>query len=102
VLVKYNFMGYELLTLGLCACYRKTAAFVSEWLGYTGIMKFSDPPSVTPIPEEGLLEVQLGEEIVIGCKASGVPHPIVTWSNEVQCLIQQFKRAYSYKRNKTE
>lgn len=40
------------------------------------------PPSVTPIPEEGLLEVQLGEEVVIGCKASGVPHPIVTWSNE--------------------
>jgi len=47
-------------------------------------MKFSDPPSVTPIPEAGLLEVQLGEEVVIGCKASGVPHPIVTWSNEVQ------------------
>ncbi|PNF43799.1 hypothetical protein B7P43_G09751 [Cryptotermes secundus] len=40
------------------------------------------PPSVTPIPEEGLLEVQLGEEVVMGCSASGVPHPIVTWSNE--------------------
>lgn len=44
----------------------------------------SDPPSVTPIPEEGLLEVQLGEEVVMGCSASGVPHPIVTWSNEVE------------------
>ncbi|GFG33162.1 hypothetical protein Cfor_03437, partial [Coptotermes formosanus] len=40
------------------------------------------PPSVTPIPEAGLLDVQLGEEVVIGCRASGVPHPIVTWSNE--------------------
>jgi len=61
-------------------------------------MKFSDPPSVTPIPEEGLLEVQLGEEVVIGCKASGVPHPIVTWSNEVQYLIQRFKRAQLVKK----
>jgi hypothetical protein len=60
-------------------------------------MTFSDPPSVTPIPEEGLLEVQLGDEVVIECKASGVPHPIVTWSKEVQYLIQQFKRTYSYK-----
>ncbi|KDR16344.1 protein amalgam-like [Zootermopsis nevadensis] len=40
------------------------------------------PPSVTTIPEDGLLEVQLGEEVLMGCKASGVPHPIVTWSNE--------------------
>lgn len=47
---------------------------------------FSDPPSVTPIPEDGLLEVQLGEDVVMGCKASGVPHPIVTWSNEVQLM----------------
>lgn len=74
-----------------------TATFGSKWLGYTGTMKFSDPPTVTPIPEEGLLEVHLGEEVEIGCKASGVPHPIVTWSNEVQYLIQQFKRTYSYK-----
>jgi hypothetical protein len=64
-----------------------TDAFGSESVGYIGIMKFSDPPSVTPIPADGLLEVQLGEEVVIGCKASGVPHPIVTWSNEVQYLI---------------
>ncbi|XP_069682731.1 protein amalgam-like [Periplaneta americana] len=40
------------------------------------------PPSVTPVPESGLVEVELGEEVVIGCKPSGVPHPIVTWSNE--------------------
>ena len=74
-----------------------TATFGSEWLGYTRTTKFSDPPSVTPFPEEGLLEVQLGEEVVIGCKASGVPQPIVTWSNEVLYLIQQFKIAYPYK-----
>jgi hypothetical protein len=74
-----------------------TAIFGSESVGYTGNMKFSDPPSVTTIPEEGLREVQLGDEVVIGCKASGVPHPIVTWSNEVKYLIQQFKTAYPYK-----
>lgn len=61
-----------------------TAVFGSECLVYIGTMKFSDPPSVTPVPEVGQLEVQLGEEVEIGCKASGVPHPIVTWSNEVQ------------------
>jgi hypothetical protein len=71
--------------------------FGSEWVGYAGTMKFSDPPSVTPIPEAGLLDVQLGEEVVIGCRASGVPHPIVTWSNEVQYLIKQFKIASPYK-----
>lgn len=74
----------------------------SKWMGYAKTIKFADPPSVTPDPEEGLLEVQLGEEVSIGCKASGVPHPIVTWSNEVQYLIQQFKITSPYKRNKTE
>jgi hypothetical protein len=57
---------------------------------------FSDPPSVTPIPEEGFLEVQLGEEVIMGCKASGVPHPIVTWSKEVQHLIQHFQNRFMW------
>ncbi|XP_075211729.1 neurotrimin-like [Lycorma delicatula] len=40
------------------------------------------PPSVSPIPETGELEVALQEEVVMRCTATGVPQPIITWSYE--------------------
>ncbi|PSN38652.1 hypothetical protein C0J52_21242 [Blattella germanica] len=48
---------------------------------------FSDPPSVTAIPDDGQLVVNIGDEVVMGCKVSGVPHPIVTWTNEGEELL---------------
>ncbi|XP_049947785.1 limbic system-associated membrane protein-like [Schistocerca serialis cubense] len=38
------------------------------------------PPSVTPIPEDGALEVRLGDNVRMECQAEGVPQPIVTWT----------------------
>nr|CAD7441440.1 unnamed protein product [Timema bartmani] len=39
------------------------------------------PPSVVPHPGTGLLEVQLGGDVDMGCEAKGVPKPIITWTN---------------------
>ncbi|XP_044766457.1 neogenin-like isoform X2 [Coccinella septempunctata] len=39
-----------------------------------------DPPSVSPFPPTGFLQVKLGEEVRISCTPSGVPYPIITWN----------------------
>ncbi|XP_017775167.1 PREDICTED: limbic system-associated membrane protein-like isoform X2 [Nicrophorus vespilloides] len=39
-------------------------------------------PSVEPDPINGFLEVKLGEEVRMSCKASGVPHPIISWTSK--------------------
>ncbi|XP_045462207.1 opioid-binding protein/cell adhesion molecule homolog isoform X2 [Harmonia axyridis] len=38
------------------------------------------PPSVSPFPPTGFLQVKLGEEVRISCTPSGVPYPIITWN----------------------
>ncbi|XP_054284253.1 neurotrimin-like [Macrosteles quadrilineatus] len=38
------------------------------------------PPHIKTMPEGGVLEVELGQEVVMGCIVTGVPPPIVTWS----------------------
>ncbi|KAJ9599429.1 hypothetical protein L9F63_010098 [Diploptera punctata] len=45
------------------------------------------PPSIITIPENGLIEVKLGDEVEMGCKATGVPHPVVTWSNDGEEIL---------------
>ncbi|XP_076376094.1 limbic system-associated membrane protein [Megalopta genalis] len=40
------------------------------------------PPTVHPVPENGKLEVNLGEEVVMACVAKGVPLPIISWKNK--------------------
>ncbi|XP_072755806.1 opioid-binding protein/cell adhesion molecule homolog isoform X2 [Anoplolepis gracilipes] len=40
------------------------------------------PPSVKTIPESGELEVNLGEEVHMQCKAKGVPTPVISWKME--------------------
>lgn len=46
-------------------------------------INFLDHPLVKPDPPSGFLEVKLGEEVKMSCKASGVPKPIVTWKHNV-------------------
>lgn len=41
------------------------------------------PPQVKTVPESGELEVELGNEVIMGCVVTGVPTPIVTWSFKV-------------------
>ncbi|CAG9764102.1 unnamed protein product [Ceutorhynchus assimilis] len=39
-------------------------------------------PSVEPFPITGFLQVKLGEEVRMSCRASGVPYPIITWTSK--------------------
>ncbi|CAG9855771.1 unnamed protein product [Phyllotreta striolata] len=39
-------------------------------------------PSVEPFPSNGFLQVKLGEEVRISCKAEGVPYPMITWTSK--------------------
>lgn len=41
------------------------------------------------IPEIGIVEVKLDDEVDIACKSSGVPEPIINWSHKVR-LLQLF------------
>ncbi|XP_076280833.1 limbic system-associated membrane protein isoform X4 [Lasioglossum baleicum] len=41
-----------------------------------------DPPTVHSVPENGKLEVHLGEEVDMACVAKGVPLPIISWKNK--------------------
>ncbi|XP_076264873.1 neurotrimin-like [Rhynchophorus ferrugineus] len=40
------------------------------------------PPSVEPFPLSGFLQVKLGEEVRMSCKADGVPYPLISWSSK--------------------
>ncbi|XP_030752810.1 neurotrimin-like [Sitophilus oryzae] len=40
------------------------------------------PPSVEPFPLTGFLQVKLGEEVRMSCKADGVPYPLITWTRK--------------------
>ncbi|XP_076280807.1 limbic system-associated membrane protein isoform X1 [Lasioglossum baleicum] len=40
------------------------------------------PPTVHSVPENGKLEVHLGEEVDMACVAKGVPLPIISWKNK--------------------
>ncbi|XP_014206565.1 protein amalgam-like [Copidosoma floridanum] len=40
------------------------------------------PPSVKTVPENGLLEVTMGEEAELACETEGTPKPVVTWKFE--------------------
>ncbi|XP_066593871.1 neurotrimin-like isoform X2 [Prorops nasuta] len=52
------------------------------------------PPSVQIVPESGELEVNLGEEVDMACKTTGVPVPFVTWkskSEEIPLLYDRWR-----------
>ncbi|KAK9891396.1 hypothetical protein WA026_014636 [Henosepilachna vigintioctopunctata] len=55
----------------------------------THAIEVMHPPSVSPFPPTGFLQVKLGEEVRISCTPSGVPYPIVSWNfqNEELKLI---------------
>ncbi|XP_077283692.1 igLON family member 5-like [Arctopsyche grandis] len=44
------------------------------------------PPSVITIPEIGIIEVKLDDEVDIACKGTGIPTPIINWSHKGEPL----------------
>lgn len=46
----------------------------------------TDPPQITTIPADGIVEVLLGGQVQMGCMASGWPTPVVTWKFKVSSL----------------
>ena len=42
---------------------------------------FSAPPSITSLPY-GKVDVEIGEDLTLTCKASGDPHPRITWTKD--------------------
>ena len=55
------------------------------------LLFLTDPPRVFPIPSSGYLEVDLGDEVQIGCMATGVPPPVVTWRTKVRNAFYSYQ-----------
>ncbi|XP_047999955.1 hemicentin-2-like [Leguminivora glycinivorella] len=60
----------------------------------THAIEVQSSPVIRTIPEDGFLEVKKGEFVDIGCEASGIPQPYVTWkkNGEPMALIEHRNR----------
>ena len=44
---------------------------------------FSDPPSITKKPSNGLYKAHKGDDVFLSCEGKGTPEPTITWTRMV-------------------